>query len=86
MNKFKQIIKGIYMVLKELSTDENKEIVIKFGENIRDNVELVMKIAGPIMESFGFDLSFKTRGVESALLREIVQEIELEEQSKALDE
>jgi hypothetical protein len=83
MNKFKQIIKVIYSVLQEMNTEENKGVVLKFGENIQENVELVMKLAGPIMQVFGFDMGFKTRGVGNALLREIVQEIELEEKRQS---
>lgn len=83
MNKFKEIIKGIYYVLKELSTEENNDLVIKFSENIRDNVELVMKISAPIMEAFGFDMNFKTRGVENALLNELVEELRNEEKRQA---
>ena len=78
MNKFKEIVKVLYKKIQELNTDENKNMIVLFGENVRENVEIVMQLAEPILEAFGYDMAFKSRGVGDALSKEIADELEME--------
>lgn len=79
MRNFKAMVKALYKALQVLETSENKALIIKFGENLRENVQIVMDIAAPLAEIVGYDLSFKSRGVNNALLADICAELAAEE-------
>lgn len=79
MKNFKEVVKSVYRALKVLSSNKNTSLTMQFVDNIKENVDIAIQIASAALAEIGIDAGVKTRGVQNALSKEIIQELEIEE-------